>query len=493
MLLTVPAGVKCRAARRSGFTLLELLLAAVLAAALLTALYMAMSVTVRQTQVSRDASDVEHLYRGVFNKFSTDLSGTLAPLPPKSGGNAAPGGGTVLTATDTGSTASATGATGTGGTGSTGSATGAAGATTTTGSTGTGTDTSTPSTTDTATAVEASPSFQGGVVGTDKQLTVYAGRTPESYTRFGDSGDQARSDQRQIVYWIGEGGGLYRRERPWITGDTLNDDPDPSAPDAVLLAEEVVDLTFEYTDGSGTWETEWDGATPGPDGVTPLGPPRAIKVTLTMRIPLSKNEVVEKTVTHVIAVRAAPGTYTVPLVEAPVDGATGVTDSGTTGSTTDGSGATAGGATRGTGGGMGGAGGGRGGAAGGGGGAGGGGMGGGAGRGGAGGEMGGGGGGGGGRGGAAGGAGGGGGGMGGGGGRGGATGGGGGAGGGGRGGAAGGGGGAGGGGMGAGGGGGGRGGATGGGGAGGGGGGRGGAATGGGGGGGGRGGAGGGR
>ena len=69
--------------RERGFTLLELLLASVIAAMLLGALYLAMNMTLEQTQASRDASDVEDLHRGVVNRMTIDLSATLGPLPPK--------------------------------------------------------------------------------------------------------------------------------------------------------------------------------------------------------------------------------------------------------------------------------------------------------------------------------------------------------------------------------------------------------------------------
>ncbi|MFM8274140.1 MAG: prepilin-type N-terminal cleavage/methylation domain-containing protein [Gemmata sp.] len=329
-----------RAPRRPAFTLLELLLATVLAAILLAALYMALSVTIRQTQVIRDANEVEALSRGIFNKMTIDLSGTLGPLPPKSGGNAAASGGTTAPATTGASTT---------GTAATTPSTGSAGSATTT--TGSGTAAGTPATadataattdpgaTDNATAVAADYAFQGGVVGEEKKLVVYTGRVPEVFGRFGNPGDQIRADQRQVIYWLGPGGGLYRQERPWITADGVRNsiDPDPDSPDATLIAEEVSDLSFEYSDGS-TCAVEWDGTAPGPDGVTPLGPPRAIRLTLTLQLPAGRNEFVEKRVSQVIAVRSAPGTYTPTLIEAPTDGASDTTPAdpstgGTTGST----------------------------------------------------------------------------------------------------------------------------------------------------------------
>jgi hypothetical protein len=303
-----------RTRRRGGFTLLEILLAALLATLVLAAVYSLLSVTLQQTQTSRDAVEVEDLSRGVFNKFTLDLSGTLAPLPPKSGGNSAASGSQAAPTTPTTPTTSDSSGMPT----TDGSAAPTTG--TTTPATGT-TDASTAGATDNSTAVAADYAFQGGIIGDEAKLVIYAGRTPEAFSRFGNPGEQVRADQRQIIYWLGTSGGLYRRERPWVTADGVRNaiENDEQATDSTLLADEVTALLFEYFDGS-SWATTWDGTAPGPDGVTPLGPPRAIRVTLTLKIPVSRGEPVEKQVSQVIAIRSAPGTYTPPLLEAPTDG-----------------------------------------------------------------------------------------------------------------------------------------------------------------------------
>ncbi len=325
-----------RRAPRRGFTLLEILLAAILAGLLLAALYAALYSTLLQTQVTRDAVEAEDLSRGVFNKITNDLTGTLAPLPPKSGGNsAASGGGVAAPAADAGS-GSAGGAATAPATGSTGSGASTAPPATGTDTAAAGTTTAEPGATDTATAVSADYAFQGGVVGEEGKLTIYAGRLPESFGRYGAL-DQVRSDQRQIIYWMEPGRGLYRRERPWVTADGVRNgiEADPDAPDSILLAEEVTGARFEFSDGS-TWTSTWDGTTPGPDGVTPLGPPRAIKVTLDIKVPTTRGEPVTKTVSQIIVVRSAPGTYTPPLLEAPTDGASDSAPADTSGASTGG-------------------------------------------------------------------------------------------------------------------------------------------------------------
>src|SRR5207248_926511 len=131
--------VTLRPPRRPGFTLLEMLLASVIALLLLGALYVAMNMTVRQTQENRDAVDADHLAQSVFNRMTLDLGSTLGPLPPKSGGN-------ELANSDTGSaTAAAASGTTTTGTG-TGTATDTTGMTT-----GTGTGTTDPNASTTTT------------------------------------------------------------------------------------------------------------------------------------------------------------------------------------------------------------------------------------------------------------------------------------------------------------------------------------------------------
>ncbi|MBX9582404.1 MAG: prepilin-type N-terminal cleavage/methylation domain-containing protein, partial [Gemmataceae bacterium] len=84
-------GGPCHRAGRPGFTLLEVLLASAIAILLLGALYFAMDVTLRRTQDGREMVEVDNLARAAFHRMGVDLAGALAPLPPKSGGNAATG------------------------------------------------------------------------------------------------------------------------------------------------------------------------------------------------------------------------------------------------------------------------------------------------------------------------------------------------------------------------------------------------------------------
>jgi prepilin-type N-terminal cleavage/methylation domain-containing protein len=342
-----------RSRARAGFTLLEILLASLIASLLLAALYFAMNMTLQQAQTARDAVESDDMTRGVFAKMTGDLNGTLAPLPPKSGGNAAASGGQV-----TGGTAGTDPNAAAMGTDPAAAAAGMTGTTPAADPNATTTEPATPGATDNSTAVAADLTFQGGLIGEDKKFTIFVGRTPEVFGRYGNPGEQVRADLRQVIYWYEQGRGLYRRERPWVTAEGVRNgvETDPDAPDSVLLAEEVKDVTFEYADG-GNFVGTYDGTTPGPDGVTPLGPPRAVKITLVYQVSVGKGKTVDRTVSHVIVIRAAPGTYTPPLVESPTDGATegGATTGGTTGGGMTGGGTTGGNTTTGgatTGGGM---------------------------------------------------------------------------------------------------------------------------------------------
>ena len=328
--------------RRSAFTLLEILLASLIAILLLAALYFAMDMTLRQTAESRDAVDIDNLSRGVFTRVNIDLSGSLGPLPPKSGGNAASSG---SSSSSTPASADPTMATATpAATDPTAALTAAA--TDPTAALAAATDAA-------ATPQAADLSFQAGVIGSAKQLTVFVSRLPSTLTSAKGlteiPGTQLPSDLYRITYWLGQNGGLCRQERPWVTADGVRNSSDPDLSDEVgdTLVQEVTDATFEYFDGS-SWLPSWDGTQSSPDGVTPTGPPRAVRLKLTFSIPTTRpgNAPYEHSVEQVIPIRTAPGPNTPAMITPSTD--PGTTSSGSSPST--GSGATAsGGSTGGTG------------------------------------------------------------------------------------------------------------------------------------------------
>ncbi len=315
--------------RRSGFTLLELLLATVIGSMILSGLYIVMNMTMTQTQASRDAADAESTSRAVFNKISLDLASVLGPAPPKSGGTPASGSTTSATTTSTTSTAGA--GTGTG--------------------TGTPSDVSSASDTQSDTSSDASQTtqnfpFQVGVLGTGTQLSIFASRVPTILSTPGalaqqSDGTQQASDLVRIDYWKGTGG-LCRQERPWITADQTGNSFsfDLSNEATSLIADDATDVLFEYYDGS-SWVQTWEGGS----GTIPT-PPVAIRVTLTFSRPNSgSGSPITRTVTQTIAVRTAPGS-TVPELIDPVIASDSTTDQSDMSSTAAGGGSsTTGGGT----------------------------------------------------------------------------------------------------------------------------------------------------
>lgn len=296
---------------RAGFTLLEVLLASAIAVLLLGALYVAFDLTLRQTDAGRDAVAQGDLGRAIVNRMTIDLSGCLGQLQPNSGGASSGASGGTGSSAAAGSASSTTPSAGT-----------AAAATPTTTTTGSSSSTSMSST---GSLTPDTPA-QAGVYGSSQQLTLYISRVPpgQMTTETIAAGtDQQPADQLRVTYYLSSGGrGLCRQVRPWVTADGVRNatDPDPGTEDADLLAEEVQDVQFEYFDGA-SWQTEWDGSQTQSDGATLVGPPRAIRMTLTLQPPAGGTA---KQIQHVFALRASVGVPYQP----------GVAGSGTTTTTT---------------------------------------------------------------------------------------------------------------------------------------------------------------
>jgi hypothetical protein len=276
------------------------LLASAIAVLLLAGVYAAFDVTLMQTQIAREQAADADLARAVANRLSLDLSASLGAMPPRSGGGVP----TTTTAPSTGTTSST----------ETGTTTSSSSGTTTTSSSSSTTtsdevsDTQDP---DAAVKLAADVPFQAGVIGTERQLSLFASRLPQFLSdRTADPTAVLPADLRRVIYYVGSNGGLCRQERPWVTADGVRNssDPDRSTEDADLIAPEVVDATFEYLDG-GTWQSSWDGSQSTTDGTSVMGPPRAIAVTLVFAS--------GKQVRQVFAVRAANGLFSTGAAPAP--------------------------------------------------------------------------------------------------------------------------------------------------------------------------------
>jgi hypothetical protein len=245
---------------------LEVVLATSIALLLMFGFYVAIQIHLDLMQAGRDSVEEGSLARSLLQRMESDVASSLAPIAPPP------------TSTSTGATADASGTT------------------------------TTPSTATTTTST--SPVFSIGVKGESTSISVYITRLTRSTIRPPQTEDgntnQLGSDIRRITYYLNPEQGLMRQEVRLVTADDVND---PAATTEVeqandLLAEEATDLGFRYFDGT-NWVESWDGAAMGEDGKTPLGPPRAVEITVALRRPGNSGET--KNYVHVIAFQAAPG------------------------------------------------------------------------------------------------------------------------------------------------------------------------------------------
>jgi hypothetical protein len=127
------------------------------------------------------------------------------------------------------------------------------------------------------------------------------------------------SDLRRISYWLfgtsGTDNGLARQEVKIATSDdgiaAMNTEL-PQDP-GYIFAPQVRSVTFQYYDATNqAWVDQWDGTATASDGVTPIGPPAGIAITLEIALPhggafKSPGEVQVKTFRHVVSLQTANG------------------------------------------------------------------------------------------------------------------------------------------------------------------------------------------
>lgn len=289
---------------------------------LLSALYAALDITINGMDAGRDQVQSSDLSRAILiARMNSDLANTLGPLPPKSGGGTSDQAATESTTPSTTTPSTTT-------------------PSTTTPSTTTPTTTDPNATTPAPDAADpnaqatlaANVPFQAGVIGGDKYLTIFVSRVPTALTDLEAAANPdllLGADIRKVTYYLGANGGLCRQERLWVTADGVGNvlEPDYSTEDFDMIAPEVADITFEYLD-AGSWLGTWDGTQVSTDGVSLVGPPRAIRVIMVLEFPGSDGQMVQKRVSHVFPIRSAVGTYQPPTPE------TTTTDPATTGITT---------------------------------------------------------------------------------------------------------------------------------------------------------------
>jgi hypothetical protein len=151
-------------------------------------------------------------------------------------------------------------------------------------------------------------------MGDSTTLTLFASKVPgEAFpTNQGDQQPPPVSDLRRITYWMADssGGGLCRQEVRVVTSqDALNSGVPSGDPATYRLSSAVRSLQFRYFDGT-NWQDSWDSTVLGDDGVTPVGSPRAIEITIGIqpRRPSGSTKDPEvKSYQHVVAIATATG------------------------------------------------------------------------------------------------------------------------------------------------------------------------------------------
>jgi prepilin-type N-terminal cleavage/methylation domain-containing protein len=280
---------------RKAFTLLEVLLSAAIGALLMAALYVAMNVQLDHAQAGREAVEQSLLVRALLRRMSNDITPSLAGDPPAKyasgggmGGGISGGGGSTPQAS---TTANGT----TTGTTATPNASGNAGSS--------------------SLASSAAPVLN--LQGDSGRLILWVSRISSDLSAAAPS-QTVTSDLHRVTYWIASGSlGLARQEVKQATSDDALITAPPDIPDEsnFVIAEEVQYVGFRYWDGT-AWQESWDGTQITAANGTPVGPPLAVEITLTIALPDSQGQTSEtsnvKTYRHVVMVPTANGAAPAP-------------------------------------------------------------------------------------------------------------------------------------------------------------------------------------
>lgn len=327
---------------RSGYTLLEVILTLGIAVLLLAGLYIALNTLLSQQRVGRSLAAHNAVLRSLLARLEHDLTSELAPLDPHVNPLAVQlSSGVVVPGASSGSTRSSSSG-GSASSGNTGSSPGGATSTSnasnntagsSTGSNSTGNASGVSQVSGTGVGTEGPVVFNLGLQGDATHLTLYTSLAPTEVLRSLTAPSQTTplvSDLRRITYWLAGSPdaplGLARQEIKIATSADALTPFDPSQVDekAYVLAEEVVGLSFQYFDGS-DWLDSWDGTQVQADGQTPLGPPLAVAINLTLRRNTENGEGNTVNYRYVIALPTANNFLTTP---------SGSSALGSTGSTT---------------------------------------------------------------------------------------------------------------------------------------------------------------
>jgi hypothetical protein len=284
---------------RPAFTLLEMVLATSIAVLLLAALYVALDLQLRRASDARSVVEQNTLARALVTVITNDVTpgvGTIDPGRYQQPSSSSSGSGS----------GSGSGTSGTTGTATTPTSSTTSGTTGTTGTTGTSSSSTTSSTSSSTTPILFT------IQGQSDSFSIFITRVPPITTDPNNPNPPSASDVRVVSYWVEPGKGLCRQEILQATSDNAQTPQfDPNDPTTNRLAPEVTNMTVQYFDGTNLNDT-WDGTQLASDGMTPLGPPLALVVTLEIA-PRNSDPNVENTpkvYRHVIAIPTANGSTT---------------------------------------------------------------------------------------------------------------------------------------------------------------------------------------
>jgi hypothetical protein len=120
-------------------------------------------------------------------------------------------------------------------------------------------------------------------------------------------------DLRRVSYWMADASnGLARQEVKVETAQNIATMPPNVSDDGtgtIKYTPEVRNINFSYYDGS-NWQDTWDSTTLGADGITPIGPPRAVAVTIEVAQPGPDGGERVKSYRHVVFIPSANGATT---------------------------------------------------------------------------------------------------------------------------------------------------------------------------------------
>ncbi len=256
---------------RHAFSLMEMVSAVAIAMLLLGALYVTLSTYMTNSKIGREITNESALARNLLARIGDDITGQIGAFDPR--------GVPVPESTDGSSTPSSSSSSSS----STPSSSSSSSSSSSTGSMNNSQGTTTMTSGDTV-------KYNFGVSGDTSALTLSTSRSQKARPLMNGAApaSELTSDLRCVMYWIvmngSEPAGLARCEMKQATSQDI-DLPPTNLPDQnkYIIAPEVKAILFEYWDGT-AWQTSWDGTQPASeDGIVPLGPPSAIRVTVTFR------------------------------------------------------------------------------------------------------------------------------------------------------------------------------------------------------------------